>query len=141
METIIGNMDSTVFLGGKEKTTLKDISDSLGKETIDMVNTSKTYSNQQSHGQSDQKLGRELMSVSELGVMDRSMCIVQISGVHPFLDKKFDITKHHNYKYLSDFDSKYDFDIEAYVNPKKATHKELLSGLPKGIAVDEVIVK
>jgi len=111
MDTIIGNMDTTLFLGGKEKTTLKDISESLGKETIDMFNTSKSMGNSPSHGQSFQKLGKELMSIDEISVMDGSKCILQVRGVRPFLSNKYDIEKHHNYKNLADYDSKNIYDI------------------------------
>ncbi len=117
-ETIIGNCDSMVFLGGKEKTTLKDVSESLGKETIDMFNTSDTHGNQRSYGINYQKLGKELMSIDELAVMDGNKCILQLRGVRPFLSEKYDITKHPNYKYLSDFDIKNTFDIEKYLSTK-----------------------
>ena len=100
-DTITGNCDSTLFLGGKEKTTLKELSEVLGKETIDMYNTSETRSNQNSYGLSYQKLGKELMSQDELAVMDGGKCILQLRGVRPFLSDKFDITRHPNYKYLS----------------------------------------
>jgi len=116
MDTIIGNCDTTLFLGGKEKTTLKDISESLGKETIDMYNNSITKGNSPSYGQNFQKLGKELMSVDELSVMDGSKCILQLRGVRPFFSNKYDITKHPNYKYLSDFDKKNTFDIEKYLS-------------------------
>jgi type IV secretion system protein VirD4 len=115
-ETIVGNMDSRLFLGGSEKTTLKDLSESLGKETIDLLNHSVTKGNSPSFGQNYQKLGKELMSIDELSVMDGSKCILQLRGVRPFLSDKFDITKHRNYKYLSDFDKRNAFDIEKYVN-------------------------
>ena len=114
MDTIVGNMDTTLFLGGKEKTTLKDISETLGKETIDMFNTSQTYGQSQSHGQNYQKLGKELMSVDEISVMPRSKCILQISGVRPFLSNKFDITSHDNYKMLSDENPKHTFIVQDY---------------------------
>jgi type IV secretion system protein VirD4 len=117
-ETIIGNMDSRVFLGGSEKTTLKDLSESLGKETIDLLNHSVSKGNSPSFSQNYQKLGKELMSVDEISVMDGSKCILQLRGVRPFLSDKFDITKHKNYKYLSDFDDKNTFDIEAYVSTR-----------------------
>ena len=105
-DTITGNCDSTLFLGGKEKTTLKEISETLGKETIDTYNTSETRSNQNSYGLNYQKLGKELMSQDELAVMDGGKCILQVRGVRPFLSDKYDITKHPNYKYLSDYDKK-----------------------------------
>lgn len=105
-ETIEGNCDSLLFLGGKEKTTLKDISESLGKETIYMFNTSRSRGTQESYGVNYQKLGKELKSQDELAVMDNSLCILQIRGLHPFLSKKFDITKHKNYKMLFDYANK-----------------------------------
>lgn len=105
-ETIEGNCDSLLFLGGKEKTTLKDISESLGKETIYMFNTSRSRGTQESYGVNYQKLGKELKSQDELAVMDNSLCILQIRGLHPFLSKKFDITKHKNYKMLFDYAKK-----------------------------------
>ena len=118
-DTIIGNCDSTLFLGGKEKTTLKELSEVLGKETIDLYNTSETRSNQNSYGLSYQKLGKELMSQDELAVMDGGKCILQLRGVRPFLSDKFDITRHRNYKYLSDYDKKNTFDIEKYLKRRK----------------------
>ena len=116
MDTIIGNCDSSLFLGGKEETTLKSWSSLLGKETIDMYNTSVTKGNQESHGQNFQKLGKELMSVDELAVMDGGKCLLQVRGVRPFLSRKYDITKHPNYKYLSDYNEKNTFDIEKYLS-------------------------
>ena len=121
MDTIIGNMDSFLFLGGKEETTLKSINSMLGKETIDMYNTSVTKGQQESHGQNFQKLGKELMSIDELAVMDGSKCILQIRGVRPFISDKYDITKHSNYKYLADYDKKNTFDIEKYLSTKLKT--------------------
>lgn len=118
MDTIIGNCDSSLFLGGKEETTLKSWNSLLGKETIDMYNTSVTKGNQESHGQNFQKLGKDLMSVDELAVMDGSKCLLQIRGVRPFLSRKYDITKHPNYKYLSDSDEKNAFDIEKYLSTR-----------------------
>ena len=115
MDTIIGNCDSSLFLGGKEETTLKSWNSLLGKETIDLYNTSVTKGTQESHGQNFQKLGKDLMSVDELAVMDGGKCLLQIRGVRPFLSRKYDITKHPNYKYLSDFDEKNAFDIEKYL--------------------------
>lgn len=117
-DTIIGNCDSMVFLGGKEKTTLKDLSETLGKETIDMFNTSDTRGAQRSYGLNYQKLGKELMSMDELAVMDGGKCILQLRGVRPFLSEKYDITKHPQYKYLSDFDKRNTFDIEKYLSTK-----------------------
>ena len=114
-DTIVGNCDSTLFLGGKEKTTLKELSETLGKETIDLYNTSETRSNQKSFGLNYQKTGKELMSQDEITVMDGSKCIFQLRGVRPFLSDKFDITKHKNYKLLEDYDKKNLFDIESYM--------------------------
>ncbi|TYU88657.1 TraM recognition domain-containing protein [Listeria monocytogenes] len=116
-DTIIGNCDTTLFLGGKEKSTLKEMTELLGKETIDSFNTSITYAQQKSHGLNFQKLGKELMSQDEIAVMDGGKCILQIRGARPFLSNKFDITKHKYYKYLSDYDSKNVFDIEQYLRP------------------------
>lgn len=118
MDTIIGNCDSSLFLGGKEETTLKSWNSLLGKETIDLYNTSVTKGTQESHGQNFQKLGKDLMSVDELAVMDGGKCLLQIRGVRPFLSRKYDITKHPNYKYLSDFDEKNAFDIEKYLSTR-----------------------
>ena len=117
-DTIVGNCDSTLFLGGKEKTTLKELSETLGKETIDLYNTSETRSNQKSFGLNYQKTGKELMSQDEITVMDGSKCIFQLRGVRPFLSDKFDITKHKNYKFLDDYDKKNVFDIEEYIKRK-----------------------
>lgn len=114
-DTIVGNCDSTLFLGGKERTTLKELSETLGKETIDLYNTSETRSNQKSFGLNYQKTGKELMSQDEITVMDGSKCIFQLRGVRPFLSDKFDITKHRNYKLLEDYDKKNLFDIENYI--------------------------
>ncbi|HGK3670017.1 TPA: VirD4-like conjugal transfer protein, CD1115 family [Streptococcus pneumoniae] len=114
-DTIVGNCDSTLFLGGKEKTTLKELSETLGKETIDLYNTSETRSNQKSFGLNYQKTGKELMSQDEITVMDGGKCIFQLRGVRPFLSGKFDITKHKNYKLLEDYDKKNLFDIESYM--------------------------
>ncbi|HEO2920585.1 TPA: type IV secretory system conjugative DNA transfer family protein [Streptococcus agalactiae] len=117
-DTIVGNCDSTLFLGGKEKTTLKELSETLGKETIDLYNTSETRSNQKSFGLNYQKTGKELMSQDEITVMDGGKCIFQLRGVRPFLSDKFDITKHKNYKLLEDYDKKNLFDIENYMKRK-----------------------
>ena len=119
VDTIIGNCDTTLFLGGKEKSTLKELSETLGKETIDMYNTSETRSNQNSYGTNYQKLGKELMSQDELSVMDGGKCILQLRGVRPFLSDKYDITKHPRYKMLSDYDKKNAFDMEKYMKRKK----------------------
>nr|WP_325213841.1 type IV secretory system conjugative DNA transfer family protein [uncultured Oscillibacter sp.] len=118
MDTIIGNCDASLFLGGKEETTLKSWNSLLGKETIDMYNTSVTKGNQESHGQNFQKLGKDLMSVDELAVMDGGKCLLQIRGVRPFLSRKYDITKHPNYKYLSDYAPKNAFDIEKFLSTR-----------------------
>ena len=122
-DTIIGNCDCTLFLGGKEKSTLKEISETLGKETIDLYNTSETRSNQNSYGLNYQKLGKELMSQDELAVMDGGKCILQLRGVRPFLSDKYDITKHPNYKYTSDAKKENAFDIEKYMKRKQRRAK------------------
>ena len=118
MDTIIGNCDASLFLGGKEETTLKSWNSLLGKETIDLYNTSITKGNQESHGQNFQKLGKDLMSVDELAVMDGDKCLLQIRGVRPFLSRKYDITKHPNYKLLSDFNEKNSFNIEKFLSTR-----------------------
>ena len=117
-DTIVGNCDSTLFLGGKEKTTLKELSETLGKETIDLYNTSETRSNQKSFGLNYQKVGKDLMSQDEITVMDGGKCIFQLRGVRPFLSDKFDITKHKNYKLLEDCDQRNIFDIEGYIKQR-----------------------
>ena len=117
-DTIVGNCDSTLFLGGKEQTTLKELSETLGKETIDLYNTSETRSNQKSFGLNYQKTGKELMSQDEITVMDGSKCIFQLRGVRPFLSDKYDITKHKNYRLLEDYGKKNLFDIESYMKRK-----------------------
>ena len=117
-DTIIGNCDSMVFLGGKEKTTLKDLTETMGKETIDSYNTSDTRGSQRSYGLNYQKLGKELMSMDELAVMDGGKCVLQLRGVRPFFSEKYDITKHPNYKYLSDYDKRNTFDIEKFLSTK-----------------------
>jgi type IV secretory pathway TraG/TraD family ATPase VirD4 len=115
-DTIIGYMGSLVFLGGKEKSTLKEMAETLGKETIDTYNTGESRGREISHSLNYQKLGKELMSVDELAVMDGSKCILQVRGVRPFLSDKYDITRHPNYKYLSDADPRNAFDIEKFLN-------------------------
>ena len=115
-DTIEGNCDTTLFLGGKEKTTLKEIAEILGKETIDLYNTSDTRGSQRSYGMNYQKTGKELMSQDEIAVMDGGKCILQVRGVRPFFSNKYDICKHKNYKYLSDYDKKNIFDIEKYLS-------------------------
>lgn len=131
-DTIIGNCDTTLFLGGKEKTTLKEISETLGKETIDMYNTSETRSNQKSYGLNYQKLGKELMTQDEIATMDGGMCILQLRGVRPFFSKKYDITKHPRYKYLSDADKKNTFDVERYIRVQRKKKKH-----PSAVIVPE----
>ena len=121
-DTIIGNMDSQIFLGGSEPTTLKDLSEMLGKETIDSFNTSDTRGNSPSYGTSFQKLGHELLSRDELAVLDGGKCILQLRGVRPFLSDKYDLTQHPNYKLTSDYDPKNTFDIEKYLNRKEKIH-------------------
>lgn len=123
-DTIIGNCDSSLFLGGKEETTLKSWNSLLGKETIDLYNESVTKGNQESHGQNYQKLGKDLMSMDEIAVMDGGKCLLQIRGVRPFLSKKYDITKHPNYKYLSDYDQKNVFDIEKFLSTRFVPDKD-----------------
>jgi len=118
-ETIIGNCDTVLFLGGKEKTTLKDLSESLGKETVYMLTNNVSKGNSPSYSMNTQKLGKELMSIDELSVMDGGKCILQLRGVRPFLSEKFDITKHKNYRYLSDANPKNAFDIEKFVERKQ----------------------
>ena len=121
-DTIVGNMDSQIFLGGSEPTTLKDLSEMLGKETIDSFNTSDTRGNSPSYGTSFQKLGHELLSRDELAVLDGGKCILQLRGVRPFLSDKYDLTQHPNYKLTSDYDPKNIFDIEKYLNRKTKIH-------------------
>ena len=118
-DTIVGNMDSQIFLGGSEPTTLKDLSEMLGKETIDAFNTSDTRGNSPSYGTTFQKMGRELLSRDELAVLDGGKCILQLRGVRPFLSDKYDLTQHPNYKLTSDYDPKNTFDIEKYLNRKE----------------------
>ena len=123
-DTIIGNCDTTLFLGGKETTTLKEMSEMLGKETIDLYNTSDTRGTNRSYGLNYQKTGKELMTKDELAVMDGGKCIMQLRGVRPFFSNKYDITKHKRYKYLSDYDSKLAFDIEKYMSRKLVLKKD-----------------
>ena len=118
-DTIVGNMDSQIFLGGSEPTTLKDLSEMLGKETIDAFNTSDTRGNSPSYGTNYQKMGHELLSRDELAVLDGGKCILQLRGVRPFLSDKYDLTQHPNYKLTSDYDPKNAFDIEKYLNRKE----------------------
>ena len=118
-DTIVGNMDSQIFLGGSEPTTLKDLSEMLGKETIDAFNTSDTRGNSPSYGTTFQKMGHDLLSRDELAVLDGGKCILQLRGVRPFLSDKYDLTQHPNYKYTSDYDPKNALDIEKYLNRKE----------------------
>ena len=120
-DTIIGNCDSRIFLGGSEPTTLKELSTALGKETIDTFNTGESRGRETSHSLNYQKLGKELASVDELAVLDGSKCILQLRGVRPFMSNKYDITKHPKYKQLSDYDKKNEFDIEKFVSTKLRT--------------------
>lgn len=138
-DTIIGNCDSAIFLGGKERTTLKELTESLGKETIDTYNTGESRGREVSHSLNYQKLGKDLASVDELSVLDGGKCILQLRGVRPFLSDKYDITKHPNYKYLSDYDPHNAFHIEKFLSTKLkskpddvfSTYSVDLSGDPK----------
>ncbi len=123
-DTIVGNMDSQIFLGGSEPTTLKDLSEMLGKETIDSFNTSDTRGNSPSYGTTFQKMGHELLSRDELAVLDGGKCILQLRGVRPFLSDKYDLTQHPNYRLTSDYDPKNTFDIEKYLNRKEKIHPD-----------------
>ena len=123
-DTIVGNMDSQIFLGGSEPTTLKDLSEILGKETIDAFNTSDTRGNSPSYGTTFQKMGHELLSRDELAVLDGGKCILQLRGIRPFLSDKYDLTQHPNYKLTSDYDPKNTFDIEKYLNRKTKIHPD-----------------
>ena len=122
-DTIIGNCDSRVFLGGSEPTTLKELSAALGKETIDSYNTGISKGSQESHSQNFQKLGHELASVDELAVLDGGKCILQLRGVRPFLSDKYDLTRHPNYRYTADADPKNVFDMERYMKKQRAVVK------------------
>lgn len=117
-DTIIGNCDSRIFLGGSEPTTLKELSEALGQETIDTFNTGESRGRETSHSLNYQKLGKKLMSIDELSVLDGSKCVLQLRGVRPFLSNKYDITKHPNYKYLSDYDKKNEFNVEKFLSTK-----------------------
>jgi type IV secretion system protein VirD4 len=121
-DTIIGNCDSQIFLGGSEPTTLKELSAALGKETIDTFNTSDTRGNSPSYGTNYQKLGKELMSQDELAVLDGSKCILQLRGVRPFLSDKYDLTQHPNYKLTADYNEKNTFQIEKYLDHRMKLH-------------------
>ena len=117
-DTIVGNMDSSIFLGGKEKQTLEDLNKTLGKETIYTFNNSETRGQSPSYGKNFQKMGKDLMTMDELAVLDGEMCILQIRGVRPFLSKKYDITKHPLYRQLSDYDKRNHFNVEKYLSTK-----------------------
>ena len=123
-DTIVGNCDTTLFLGGKEATTLKEMSEMLGKETIDMYNTSDTRGSNRSYGINYQKTGKDLMSRDELAVMDGGKCILHLRGVRPFFSNKYDITKHKNYPQLSDSDPRLAFDIEKFVRRRLTLKKD-----------------
>ena len=123
-DTIVGNMDSQIFLGGSEKTTLKDLTEVLGKETIDMYNTGESRGQSQSYNMNYQKLGHDLMSMDQLAVMDGSKCIVQVRGVRPFFSNKYDLTQHPNYRMTADYDKKNWFDIEKFLSHKLVLHAE-----------------
>ena len=140
-DTIIGNCDTTLFLGGKETTTLKEMSEMLGKETIDLYNTSDTRGTNRSYGLNYQKTGKELMTKDELAVMDGGKCIMQLRGVRPFFSNKYDITKHKRYKYLSDYDPKLAFDIEKYMSRKLVLKKDdPIEVVDIDLSEDELIV-
>ena len=117
-DTIIGNCDSRIFLGGSEPTTLKELSEALGQETIDTYNTGESRGREKSHSLNYQKLGKKLFTVDELAVMDGGKCVLQLRGVRPFLSNKYDITKHPNYKYLSDYDKKNTFNVEKFLSTR-----------------------
>ena len=123
-DTIIGNMDSRLFLGGSEPTTLKELNQALGKETIDTYNTGESRGRETSHSLNYQKLGKDLASIDELAVLDGGKCILQLRGVRPFKSNKYDITKHPNYKYLSDADPRNNFDIEKYLSTRLKTKSD-----------------
>ena len=123
-DTIVGNCDTTIFLGGKETTTLKEMSEMLGKETIDLYNTSDTRGTNRSYGINYQKTGKDLMSKDELAVMDGGKCILQVRGVRPFFSDKFDITRHKRYHQLSDYNPKLKFDVEKYMQHRLVLKKQ-----------------
>ena len=137
-DTIIGNMDSRIFLGGAEPTTLKELNQSLGKETIDTFNTGESRGREVSHSLNYQKLGKDLATVDELAVLDGGKCILQLRGVRPFMSNKYDITKHPNYKYLSDASDKNYFDIEKYLSTHLKTKPEDVYEVFEVDASDEV---
>ena len=126
-DTIVGNMDSQIFLGGSEPTTLKDLSEMLGKETIDAFNTSDTRGNSPSYGTTFQKMGHELLSRDELAVLDGGKCILQLRGVRPFFSEKFDITKHPHYKYLADADKKNTFDVDRFLSTLRRKRQQVVA--------------
>ena len=126
-DTIIGNCDSSVFLGGKEPTTLKELSAALGKETIDSYNQSENRGAQTSHGLNYQKLGKELMSQDEIATMDGGKCILQVRGVRPFFSEKYDITRHPRYQYLSDADKKNTFDVDSYLSSLRRKKRRVIT--------------
>ena len=137
-DTIVGNCDTTLFLGGKEKGTLKEISEMLGKETIDLYNTGESRGQSQSFSMNYQKVGKELMSQDEIGVMDGGKCILQVRGVRPFFSNKFDITKHKHYDLLSDEHKENEFDIEKYMSTRltiKSTDRVKVIGEYDGTVV------
>ena len=126
-DTIVGNMDSQIFLGGSEPTTLKELSEALGKETIDSFNTSENRGSQTSHGLNYQKLGKALMSEDEIAIMDGGKCILQLRGVRPFFSEKFDITKHPHYKYLADADKKNTFDVDRFLSTLRRKRQQVVA--------------
>ncbi len=137
-DTIIGNMDSSIFLGGKEPTTLKELSTALGKETIDTYNTGESRGREVSHSLNYQKLGKELMSIDELAVLDGGKCILQLRGVRPFLSDKYDITKHPNYKYTSDYDERNAFNVQEYLQHRlKLKENEVYSVYEEDVAAEK----
>jgi type IV secretion system protein VirD4 len=136
-DTIVGNCDSALFLGGKEKTTLEEWSKLLGKETINTQNTSETKGNSPSYGRNLQSLGKDLMSVDELAVMDGGTCLLQVRGVRPFMSKKYDITRHPLYKYLSDSDKRNTFDVEKYLSTKLEVQADDLFDVYEDIELGE----
>lgn len=138
--TIEGNCDTTLFLGGKEKDTLKDLSEVLGKETIDLYNRSDTKGANESSSLNYQKTGRELLSQDEIAVMDGQKCIMQLRGVRPFFSNKYDITKHEQYKYLSDYDNKNEFDIEKYVKNRSKLKLKLDMEVDEVFDVGEIVL-
>ena len=139
-DTIEGNCDTTLFLGGKEKTTLKEMSEILGKETIDLYNTSDTRGNSPSYGLNYQKTGKELMSQDEIAVMDGGKCIMQLRGVRPFFSDKYDITKHKRYKELSDYDEKNLFDVEVFLSTKLRMKKsQVVETHDMGVIEDDAV--